>query len=86
MGEPEVPLLCRETSVSQRANVGTWLRKRNGGQKWVNSRGTSDLTSHVRLSRASVLYIPYIAHTQVARHVHLKIRDYHGLITKYQEI
>ena len=39
-GAPEVPPLCRETSVSQTANVGTVgknrLRKRNGGQKWVN--------------------------------------------------
>ena len=35
-GAPEVPTLCRETSVSRTANVGTWLRKRNGGQKWVN--------------------------------------------------
>ena len=39
-GAPEVPPLCRETSVSRTANVGTvgknWLRKRNGGQKWVN--------------------------------------------------
>ena len=34
-GAPEVPPLCRETSVSRIANVGTWLRKRNGGQKWV---------------------------------------------------
>ena len=32
----EVPPLCRETSVSRTANVGTWLRKRNGGEKWVN--------------------------------------------------
>ena len=40
-GAPEVPPLCRETSVSRTANVGmvgkNWLRKRNGGQKWVNS-------------------------------------------------
>ena len=35
-GAPEVPPLCRETSVSRTANFGTWLRKRNGGQKWVN--------------------------------------------------
>ena len=35
-GAPEVPPLCRETSVSRTANAGTWLRKRNGGQKWVN--------------------------------------------------
>ena len=35
-GAPEVPPLYRETSVSWTANVGTWLRKRNGGQKWVN--------------------------------------------------
>ena len=34
-GAPEVPPLCRETSVSRTANVGTWLRKRNGGPKWV---------------------------------------------------
>ena len=37
-GAPEVPPLCRETSVSRTANVGTWLRKRNGGQKWVKTR------------------------------------------------
>ena len=41
MGEPRVPPLCRETSVSRTANVGTvsknWLRKRNSGQKWVNT-------------------------------------------------
>ena len=36
MGEPEVPPLGRETSVSRTANLGTWLRKCNGGQKWVN--------------------------------------------------
>ena len=36
-GAPAVPPLCRETSVSRTANVGTWLRKRNGGQNWVNS-------------------------------------------------
>ena len=36
MVAPEVPPLCRETLVSRTANVGTWLRKRNGGQKWVN--------------------------------------------------
>ena len=30
-GVPEVPPLCRETSVSRTANVGTTLRKRNGG-------------------------------------------------------
>ena len=39
-GAPEVPPLCRETSVSRTANVVTvgksWLRKRNCGQKWVN--------------------------------------------------
>ena len=35
MGSPDVPPLCEETSVSRTANVGTWLRKRNGGQKWV---------------------------------------------------
>ena len=39
-GAPEIPPLCRETSVSRTANVGTvgknWLRKHNGGQKWVN--------------------------------------------------
>ena len=39
-GAPEVPPLCRGTSVSRTTNVGTvgknWLRKRNGGQKWVN--------------------------------------------------
>ena len=35
-GASEVPPLCRETSVFRTANVGTWLRKRNGGQKWVN--------------------------------------------------
>ena len=29
MRAPEVPPLCRETSVSRTANVGTWLRKRN---------------------------------------------------------
>ena len=38
-GAPEDPPLCRETSVSRIANVGTvgknWLRKHNGGQKWV---------------------------------------------------
>ena len=34
-GTPEVSPLCRETSVSRTANVGTWLQKRNGGQKWV---------------------------------------------------
>ena len=34
-GAPEVPPLCRETSVSRTAHVGTWLRKHNGGQKWV---------------------------------------------------
>ena len=31
-GAPEVPPLCRETSVSRTVNVGTWLRKRNGGK------------------------------------------------------
>ena len=31
MGSPS----CRETTVSRTANVGTWLRKRNGRQKWV---------------------------------------------------
>ena len=35
-GAPEVPLLCRDTSVSRTTNVGTWLRKRNGGKKWVS--------------------------------------------------
>ena len=35
-GATKVPPLCRETSVSWTANVGTWLRKRNGGHKWVN--------------------------------------------------
>ena len=25
-----------ETDVSRTANVGTWLRKRNGGQKWAS--------------------------------------------------
>ena len=40
-GAPAVPPLCRETSVSRTAKVGTWLRKRNGGQKWVNPRGVS---------------------------------------------
>ena len=34
-GAPVLPPLCRETSVSRTANVGTWLRKRNVGQKWV---------------------------------------------------
>ena len=38
-GAPEVPPLCRETSVSRTANVGTWLRKRNGGQKCVKECG-----------------------------------------------
>ena len=34
---PTVPTFAvRETSVSRTANVGNWLRKRNGGQKWVN--------------------------------------------------
>ena len=34
---PTVPTFAvRETDVSRTANVGTWLRKRNGGQKWVN--------------------------------------------------
>ena len=36
-GASEVPPLCQETSVSRTANVGTWLRKRNGGQKWVKA-------------------------------------------------
>ena len=40
-GAPEVPPLSRETLVSRTANVGTvgknWLRKRNSGQKWVNT-------------------------------------------------
>ena len=36
---PTVPTFAvRETWVSQTANVGTWLRKRNGGQKWVNRK------------------------------------------------
>ena len=39
-GSPEVPPLCRETSVSRTANVGTWLRKRNGGKKWVKNSGS----------------------------------------------
>jgi len=34
-GAPEVPPLYLETSVSRTANVGTWLRKRNGGHEWV---------------------------------------------------
>ena len=41
-GAPEVPPLCRETAVSRTANVGTWLRKRNGGQKWVKYNGCNE--------------------------------------------
>ena len=36
-GAPEVPPLCGETLISRTANVGTWLRKRNGGHEWVNA-------------------------------------------------
>ena len=40
MGAPEVPSLCRKTSVSRTANVGTWLQKRNAGHKWVKTHDT----------------------------------------------
>ena len=56
-GAPEVPPLCRETSVSRTANVGTvgknWLRKRNGGQKWVNIP-TSRCQIECRLLRVEI--------------------------------
>ena len=29
-------ICCPRDAVSRTANVGTWLRKRNGGKKWVN--------------------------------------------------
>ena len=34
-GDPSGAPIKREMSVSRTANVGTWLRKRNGGKKWV---------------------------------------------------
>ena len=45
---PTVPTFAvRETLVSRTANVGTWLRKRNGGQKWVKAaRETSASRLH----------------------------------------
>ena len=41
---PTVPTFAvRETDVSRTANVGTWLRKRNGGQKWVKNQSMVNL-------------------------------------------
>ena len=35
-GTRGAPIMPRD-AVSRTTNVGTWLRKRNGGKKWVNS-------------------------------------------------
>ena len=55
-----MPPLCRETSVSRTANVGTvgknWLRKRNGGHEWVKHMNVTDRTLGIpmNITRGSI--------------------------------